>query len=206
MNAKDTAWLDQEDAWMRETVRKNGWAITYVGGDGCTYPGCECGDERDAEDTVFGYTVGLHGLGHPELLMYGCDPGTTSLVLNTLGRWIRGGGQPRKGVDYTIDGFGFALQFQTVPNPEEILSRHIGSTVRRKRATFRPSTCIGVPVIDTRGNLTTHCRDTHSRYPVTFRRTKTTISATSGDLLNKVIGFAGDYRPVRTPRIEVAAH
>lgn len=121
MNAKDTAWLDQEDAWMRNTVRKNGWAITYVGNEGCTYPGCECGAEADATDTVFGYTVGLHGLGQPELVLYGCDPGTTSLVLNTLGRWIRDGGQPRCGVDHTIDGFGSALQFAWVPNPEEIL-------------------------------------------------------------------------------------
>lgn len=121
MNAKETAWLDQEDAWMRDAVRENGWAITYVGNDGCTYPDCECGCEEDVEDTVFGYTVGLHGRGHPELLMYGCDPGTTSLVLNTLGRWIRDGGEPRWGVDHTIDGFAFALQFRPVPYPREIL-------------------------------------------------------------------------------------
>lgn len=139
MNAKETAWLDQEDAWMRNTVRKNGWAITYVGDEGCTYPGCECDCEADTADTVFGYTVGLHGLGHPELLMYGCDPGPTSLVLNALGRWIRDGGQPRSGIDHTIDGFAFALQFQPVPNPEEILYE----TYRF----YRPEEARGIPAL-----------------------------------------------------------
>lgn len=65
--------------------------------------------------------MGLHGFDLPELLLYGCDSGTTLAVLNTLGAWIRDGGQPLEGVEHTIDGFSFGLQFRAVPNSREIL-------------------------------------------------------------------------------------
>ena len=71
--------------------------------------------------TAFGYTVGLHGYELPELLLYGCDAKTTAVVLNTLGRWMRDGGQPLAGVEHTIDGLPFGVQFRRVENSREIL-------------------------------------------------------------------------------------
>lgn len=57
-------WLDQEDAWMRDTVRRHGWAVQYVLGDACSGPsGCACGGSPGA-DPPFAYTVGLYGFDH----------------------------------------------------------------------------------------------------------------------------------------------
>ena len=47
------AWLDQEDRYVTETIRKHGCYLEYGSGDG--------------RDPSFAYTVGLFGLGHPEL-------------------------------------------------------------------------------------------------------------------------------------------
>jgi hypothetical protein len=83
MNPGKLAWHDQHDAWIADTIRQTGWAINYIGGDSCSRPGCRC--EPD-EGPPFGYTVGLFGLGHPELLVFGLDPTTTSQLLNTSAR------------------------------------------------------------------------------------------------------------------------
>jgi len=53
-----TAWLDQEDAHLAQLIRAHRWVVQYVG------PGDQPGEP------AFGYTVGLFGLGHPELLTF----------------------------------------------------------------------------------------------------------------------------------------
>jgi hypothetical protein len=70
------------------TIRRCGWHIEYVGGGGCDVPGCDGGD---LTGPPFGYTVGLFGLGHPELLIIGAPKNTTFGVLNDLGNRIRDG-------------------------------------------------------------------------------------------------------------------
>lgn len=56
-----TAWLDQEDAHLAQVIRARRWAVQYVG-------------EGDAPDEPpFAYTIGLFGLGHPELVVVGLD-------------------------------------------------------------------------------------------------------------------------------------
>jgi hypothetical protein len=89
-------WLDQEDAWMRETVRRHGWAVQYVGGEEC------CGPSGGAPP--FAYTVGLYGFGHPELLAYGLGQHSACSVLNQLGERVRQGERLGPGEPVTIDG------------------------------------------------------------------------------------------------------
>jgi hypothetical protein len=68
MDISTQTWLEQEDAYVSTTIRKHGWCIQYVGGDSCSRPGCECGPD---DGPPFAYTIGLFGLGHPELLILG---------------------------------------------------------------------------------------------------------------------------------------
>jgi len=112
------AWLDQHEAWVTQTIRRHGWAIEYVGGDTCSRPGCEC---RPGDGPPFAYTVGMFGLGHPELLILGVDQGTASGVLNALGDDIRNGAQLMPGVRITVDDWPHRIVPETVPNPGDIL-------------------------------------------------------------------------------------
>jgi hypothetical protein len=99
-------WLEQEHARLREIVRRCGWAIEYV-------------EESPPQQPAFGYTVGLMGFGHPELLVFGTCPRTTSGVLNSLGKRVRDGGRLVAGD--VVDVLGTPVQFFDVPNPHEIL-------------------------------------------------------------------------------------
>jgi hypothetical protein len=51
------AWLDQEDEHVAQTIRKHGLFIQLVSGDANDRP------------PTFASTVGLFGLGHPELVV-----------------------------------------------------------------------------------------------------------------------------------------
>ena len=53
------AWLEQEDERLAQVIRTHRFAVQYV------YPGNAPGEPG------FGYTVGLFGLGHPELVVAG---------------------------------------------------------------------------------------------------------------------------------------
>ena len=55
-----TAWLDQEDAHTARMIREHRFAVIYVWGEG-------------PDEPAFGYTIGLFGLGHPELVLVGHD-------------------------------------------------------------------------------------------------------------------------------------
>ena len=73
--------------------------ITYVGGDSCSRPGCDC---SESDGRPFAYTVGLFGLGHSELLIFGVPPGTAAVVLNSLGERIRAGENLLPGLELTV--------------------------------------------------------------------------------------------------------
>jgi hypothetical protein len=73
-------WLDQEDAWSREMIRKHGWAIQAVSA------------EPDERIPSFAYTIGLTELGHPELLAFGLTQRNAGSLLNGLGNRVRDGG------------------------------------------------------------------------------------------------------------------
>lgn len=69
--------LDQYDAWLRETIRRYGWALQAV---------------LAGEDSPpFVYTVGLSGFGHPELILFNTNQATAASVLNDLGELVRAG-------------------------------------------------------------------------------------------------------------------
>src|SRR3954453_2429926 len=73
------AWLDQEDANLAQLVRAHRWAVQYVGeGDG-------------PDEPPFGYTVGLFGLGHPELALVGLAPESTPPPLGRVADMIGDG-------------------------------------------------------------------------------------------------------------------
>ncbi|HUG07299.1 MAG TPA: DUF4262 domain-containing protein [Acidimicrobiia bacterium] len=118
MRARIQAWLDQEDARITSVIRRHGWAIEYIGGGCCSAPGCDGGED---EGPPFAYTVGLFGMGHPELLVLGLDPATALRLLNTLGERIRADETLLPGRLLTIEGWDHRVVPEEVPNPGEIV-------------------------------------------------------------------------------------
>lgn len=97
-------WLDQEDAWTHDTVRRHGWAVQHVDGDGCWgSPRCRCGRPPGVA-SPFAYTIGLFGYDHPELLVYGLGQHAACAVLNELGERVRRGERLGSGEPMLIDG------------------------------------------------------------------------------------------------------
>lgn len=107
MDAQTTAFLDQERAHTAATVRRFGWSIQYVFDDGTM--------------SSFAYTVGLFGMGHPELLIFGVGQSTAAGVLNDLGGRVRTGAQLGHGELLTFDRWVHRVELREVPNPGEIL-------------------------------------------------------------------------------------
>lgn len=118
MDAATQAWLDQQDATVADIIRRHGWFIQYVGGRLCSAPGCDCSDE---EGVAFAYTVGLFGLGHPELLILGVDPPTAQGVLNELGERVRAGTALLPGQPITFEQWPHRIVPEEVPNPGAIV-------------------------------------------------------------------------------------
>lgn len=111
------AWLDQEDARVSTNIRKFGWTIEYVGG-GCSRPGCDC---EAGSGPPFAYTIGLFGLGHPELVIVGVPPTTALKVLNQLGGRIREGEDLVPGQLLTVKDWPHRIVPEELPNPGSIL-------------------------------------------------------------------------------------
>jgi hypothetical protein len=102
------AWLDQEDARLAQVIRTHRWAVQYVGaGEAADEPG-------------FGYTVGLFGLGHPELVVVGLGYEACTGVLNRVARMVLDGRNLVPG-EVLPDDDGQGLFTEVVPNPGEIL-------------------------------------------------------------------------------------
>ncbi len=118
MNARIQAWLDQEDARMASVIRRYGWAIEYIGGGYCSVPGCDGGDD---EDPPFAYTVGLFGMGHPELLVFGLDDDDSYSLLNSIGQGVRDDAAVIPGQLLEFEHWGHRVIPEEVPNPGEIV-------------------------------------------------------------------------------------
>lgn len=103
------SWLDQEDARTSTTIRKYGWAIEYVMGD------------PERQECPFAYTIGLFGLGHPELIVLGVEPHTASGLLNDVGAQIRHGRDLVPGEVLAFDDWAHRVTVEEVPNPGQIL-------------------------------------------------------------------------------------
>lgn len=102
------AWLDQEDEHTAQVIRAHGVYLQYVGGDHA---------QREAS---FAYTVGLFGLGHPELLIVGVGPSTASGVLNEVAAMVRDGRNIVAGEMLSFANWGHRVVAEVVPNPGEI--------------------------------------------------------------------------------------
>lgn len=119
MDARMQAWLDQEDARITSVIRQHGWAIEYIGGGCCAAPGCDGGAD---DGPPFAYTVGLFGLGHPELLVFGLEPDPTARLLNALGNRIRNDDTMVPGQMITFaEKWSHRVIPEEVPNPGEIV-------------------------------------------------------------------------------------
>ena len=102
------AWLDQEDEHTAQIIRAHGVYLQYVGGDD---------SHREAS---FAYTVGLFGVGHPELLIVGVGPNTASGVLNDVSAKIRAGRNIVAGEMLSFEDWPHRVVAEVVPNPGEI--------------------------------------------------------------------------------------
>jgi len=107
-DAATIAWLDQEDKRTAQTIRAHGTSIDYVIGD------------MKRRQTPFGYTIGLFGLAHPELLVFGLDPRATSMLLNQVSARVRDGADLLVGEVLSFDGWAHRVTVEPVPNPGEI--------------------------------------------------------------------------------------
>lgn len=113
------AWVDQYDAHIANTVRRFGTFIQYVGGKGeCNCEGCE---DMPEDSPAFAYTVGLFGLGHPELLIFGVDSHTAAHLLNELSARIRAGENLVAGQLIEVEGFPSQIVPEEVSNPGKIV-------------------------------------------------------------------------------------
>ncbi|NEK59209.1 DUF4262 domain-containing protein [Geodermatophilus sabuli] len=103
------AWLDQEDAHLATVVRECRWAVQYVG------PGDE------THEPAFGYTVGLFGLGHPELVVAGLGPERTHGLIGEVAAMVTAGRALVPGEPVSCDGWPGPVCVETCPNPGEVL-------------------------------------------------------------------------------------
>lgn len=108
-DAKTQAWLDQEDERVAQTIRSHGVAIEYVLGNPA------------AKRTPIAYTIGLFGLGHPELLVTGADPHTAAALLNEVAGRVRAGENLVPGQVLTFEAWPHRVTVEEVPNPAQIV-------------------------------------------------------------------------------------
>lgn len=108
-DAQIIAWLDQEDTHLAQTIRTHRLAVQYVAdGEGCDEP-------------CFGYTIGLFGLGHPELVAVGLEYEDTGGLLNKVAGLVVAGRDLVPGEVLYDDEGTPAVTVEVVPNPAEIL-------------------------------------------------------------------------------------
>ena len=108
-DAQTIAWLDQEDARLAQTIRTHRWAVQFV------YRG------EESDEPEFGYTVGLFGLGHPELVAVGLDYRDTCGLLNKIGAMVLEGHDLLPGEVLEDDDGTPVVTVETLPNPADVL-------------------------------------------------------------------------------------
>jgi hypothetical protein len=104
-----TAWLDQEDAHTAQVIRAHGWAVQYVG------------EGEEPDEPSFGYTIGLFGFGHPELVVVGLGCDTAHGILQRVAGLVRDGRDLVPGELLTFEDRPGRLVPETCPNPGEVV-------------------------------------------------------------------------------------
>jgi hypothetical protein len=103
-------WDDQQQAWLRETIRTHGWAIQAVSAD------------PDQWQPPFAYTVGLTRFGHPELIVFGLPGPAAAALLNSLGTRARSGLRIADRALFAPGAIGpRAVRIARLPNPDQVL-------------------------------------------------------------------------------------
>ncbi len=103
------AWLDQEDARLAQTIRARRWAVQFVG------------EGEEPDELAFAYTIGLYGLGHPELVVVGLGPDEAHGMLDAVARLVADGRDLVVGELLNLpDGAG-RLVVEELPNPGEVV-------------------------------------------------------------------------------------
>jgi hypothetical protein len=110
------AFFDQEDARLADQIRRFGVSVQMIGGGRCSVPGC-C---APLSARPFAYTVGLFGIGHPEIVVVGLDISESSRALNAAARTILDGGRIMPDVEMTVSGWSRRFVAEAVPNPGDI--------------------------------------------------------------------------------------
>lgn len=106
---QQTAWLDQQGSEIAHLIRAHRWAVQYVaGGAGSAEP-------------PFGYTVGLFGLAHPELVVVGLGRSNTHAILQRVAGLVVAGRDLVPGELITFPDRDDALCVEVLPNPADVL-------------------------------------------------------------------------------------
>ena len=103
------AWLDQEDAHLAQTIRAHRWAVQYVG------------EGEEAGEPAFAYTIGLYGLGHPELVVVGIGPDNAHAILGRAAGMVADGRDLMVGELVTWPGWEGRIVVEVLPNPGEVV-------------------------------------------------------------------------------------
>lgn len=111
------AWLDQEDAHVAEVIRRHGVCLQLVGMGTCSVPGCLCPADSGRP---FGYTIGLFGISHPELVIVGLDEREAPRILNDAARLVLGGRRLLHGEEVELPNAERRVVAEEVPNPGDI--------------------------------------------------------------------------------------
>lgn len=109
-DVKVEQWLEREDRRIIQNIRTHGCSLQHV------FP-----RESDEVPTPFCYTIGLFGLGHPELLVFGLDFSSAAGLLNHLHALIAQGRDLVPGELLAFEGHDETYLVEEVPNPGEIL-------------------------------------------------------------------------------------
>jgi hypothetical protein len=124
-----TAAYDQLRMRTAENIRTKGVSIVAVGDnvpcDSCPPPSRaqRRALARQADGSMFAYTIGLFGLAHPELLLFPDSVDLAFYVLNTVAARVVGGQRIISGQVVALHEIGRHAIAAEVPNPGQIAFR-----------------------------------------------------------------------------------
>jgi Domain of unknown function (DUF4262) len=121
------AWLDQEDAHLAQTIRAHRFAVQYVG------------EGEEPGEPAFGYTIGLYGLGHPELVVVGLSADGVHGILGRVAGLVAEGRDLVVGELLTGPDREGRLVVEVLPNPGRWCSPRTGSTSGRPSTPCPPT-------------------------------------------------------------------
>ena len=125
---QELAWLDQNDAEIAQYIREYGWAVEVVGFgpcDCCTAlgPPDEEEDEYDEGGPAFAYSIGLFGMGHPELVVIGLSGPMMGSIINYVASRVVDGANLVAGelLELDVVAPGLRVVVEELPRPGEIV-------------------------------------------------------------------------------------